>query len=135
MPHVSEFRVRYAETDQMGVVYHANYLIWCEVGRTDYIRALGSSYAEVEREGTALAVVDARLRYARSARYDDLIRIVTRVTEVRSRVVTFSYDIRLAESDVPLVTASTVLVAVDRRGRTTVVPSPLRRALECAIEA
>ena len=59
MVHVSEFRVRYSETDQMGVVYHAEYLVWCEVGRTDFIRALGLPYAELERRGTALAVAEA----------------------------------------------------------------------------
>ena len=62
-PRISEFRVRYSETDQMGVVYHAEYLVWCEVGRTDYIRSLGLPYAELERRGTALAVAEASIRY------------------------------------------------------------------------
>ncbi len=60
--HVTELRVRYAETDQMGVVYHANYLVWCEVGRTEYIRAAGTPYAQLERDGVALAVVDITMR-------------------------------------------------------------------------
>ena len=63
----SEVRVRYAETDQMGVAYHANYLVWCEVGRTDFIRHLGVTYAEMERRGVRLAVADAHLRYHASA--------------------------------------------------------------------
>ena len=134
MRQVTEFRVRYAETDQMGVVYHANYLVWCEVGRTDLIRALGMPYAEVERAGTALAVVEARLNYKRSARYDDLVRVTTTVTHVRSRAVTFAYEI-MHESGARLATASTVLAAVRPDGRSATIPAPLRDALERAIEA
>lgn len=129
MRHETDLRVRYAETDQMGVVYHANYLIWCEVGRTDFIRSLGASYAELERHGTALAVVEAHLRFARPARYDDAIRVTTRVTEVRSRVVRFDYDI-CNESQTLLATAYTTLVAMSRDGRTSVIPNDLREALE-----
>ena len=70
--HDVEFRVRYAETDQMGVVYHANYLIWCEVGRTDFIRARGMSYADIERAGIGLAVSELSARFHGAARYDDL---------------------------------------------------------------
>src|SRR5690606_10652461 len=95
----SEIRVRYAESDQMGVAYHANYLVWCEVGRTDLIRQLGMTYAEMERRGVLLAVADAQLRYHASARYDDLVRIVTRLTGVRSRMVTFAYDLRRVAPD------------------------------------
>jgi len=133
MQQVSTFRVRYAETDQMGVVYHANYLVWCEVGRTDLIRTLGTPYAEVERSGVSLAVADARLRFKRGARYDEVVRVVTSVTEVRSRTVTFGYEI-LLEDGTPLATASTVLVAVGRDGRSTMLPPELRQALEQAIE-
>ena len=87
--HTVELRVRYAETDKMGVVYHANYLVWCEVGRTDYIRAAGMSYREMEDAGVGLAVSDATIRFHGPARYDDLIVVETRLTEVRSRPVTF----------------------------------------------
>ena len=87
-PHISEFRVRYSETDQMGVVYHAEYLVWCEVGRTDFIRALGLPYSELERQGTALAVAEANIRYHAPARYDDLVRVETRLVDVRSRAIT-----------------------------------------------
>lgn len=100
MVHETELRVRYAETDQMGVVYHAHYLVWCEVGRTDFIRALGVPYAEMERQGVRLAVAEATVRYHAGARYDDRIRVETRLTEVRSRMVTFAYRIlRDAEDD------------------------------------
>src|SRR6185295_19104794 len=83
--HDIEFRVRYAETDQMGVVYHANYLIWCEVGRTDFIRARGMSYPDMERAGIGLAVSELTARFHSAARYDDMIRVRTTLAEVRSR--------------------------------------------------
>jgi len=117
----------------MGVVYHANYLVWCEMGRTDLIRALGKSYVDVERDGVNLAVAEARLRYKRGALYDEVIRVVTRVSEVRSRVITFDYDITRADGT-PLVSATTVLVAVGRDGRSTTLPLDIRQALENAIE-
>lgn len=129
MRSVTELRVRYAETDQMGVVYHSNYLIWCELGRTDLIRNLGSSYAEVERQGVALAVVEAHLRYLRPARYDELIRVTTTVGEVRSRVVRFDYSIE-NEGGTLLVTGYTTLVAMGRDARSTAIPADLRGALE-----
>jgi acyl-CoA thioester hydrolase len=125
----SEFRVRYAETDQMGVVYHANYLVWCEIGRTDLIRALGKTYADLERAGTLLAVSDASLRFHASARYDDLIVVETALEEVRSRAITFSYRIaRREDEDLHrLVTARTTLIAVDRDGRPRSMPPELLR--------
>jgi acyl-CoA thioester hydrolase len=128
----SELRVRYAETDQMGVVYHSNYLIWCEIGRTDLIRELGMPYAEMERQGVALAVSEATVRYQGAARYDDRIVVETRIADVRSRTVTFDYQIRSADTGARLATASTVLVSLDRSGRTTVMPEHIRRLLESA---
>ncbi len=133
----SEIRVRYAESDQMGVAYHANYLVWCEVGRTDLIRQLGMTYAEMERRGVLLAVADAQLRYHASARYDDLVRIVTRLTGVRSRMVKFEYELfRVAEdggADERLATASTTLVSIDRAGKPTAIPPEMRTMLEAAM--
>jgi|SRR6185312_6023297 acyl-CoA thioester hydrolase len=130
MLQVTEVRVRYAETDQMGVVYHANYLAWCDIGRTDLIRALGGmTYAELEREGTALAVVEAHLRYIKPARYDDVIRITTRVTEVRSRVVRFDYEIDTADGTA-IAAGYTTLVAMTREGRGSCIPEYLRQQLE-----
>lgn len=130
MLQVTELRVRYAETDQMGVVYHANYLGWCDIARTDLIRALGgASYAEIERDGTALAVVEAHLRYIKPARYDDVIRITTRVTEVRSRVVRFDYDMEVTGGQ-KIATGYTTLVAMTRDGRGSCIPENLRQQLE-----
>src|SRR5688572_8232927 len=90
---ISSFRVRYAETDQMGVVYHTHYLVWCEIGRTDFIRQFGASYAQLEEKGLLLAVAEANIRYSASAKYDDLITVECKLERARSRVLVFSYDI------------------------------------------
>ena len=129
----SEVRVRYAETDQMGVAYHANYLVWCEVGRTDLIRALHGSYRDVEKQGIGLAVAEANVRYHAPARYEDQLVIDTTVEAVTSRTVTFGYRIAQAETGQKLATASTVLICIDSGGRVTTMPPELRRALEQAL--
>jgi acyl-CoA thioester hydrolase len=131
-PHAIEFRVRYAETDQMQVVYHSNYLIWCEMGRTEFIRALGTPYAELERQNVALAVVEATLRFHAAAVYDNLIRVTTTVREVKSRTITFDYVITNAETGERFVTASTKLVSLTRDNKLTTLPDNLRRLLEDA---
>jgi acyl-CoA thioester hydrolase len=132
---VSELRVRYAETDQMGVVYHTNYLIWCEIGRTDYIRSLGRPYAELEREGVALAVAEASMRCHAPARYDELVRIETTLTEVKSRTITFDYLITNGETGTRLVSARTILVSLDGEGRVVALPSAVRAFLDSGAEA
>ena len=130
---ITELRVRYAETDQMGVVYHANYLIWCEVGRTDFIRALGTPYAEFEREGVSLAIAEVALRYHGSARYDDVIRVTTQLTHLRSRAMTFSYRITNSTSGQLLVSGTTGLVALAANGKPTTVPPHMRTLLHSAL--
>jgi acyl-CoA thioester hydrolase len=127
---VSELRVRYAETDQMGVVYHANYLVWCEIGRTDYIRHAGRSYADLERDGVRLAVSEATMRYHASARYDDPIAVHTSLTHIGSRGMSFAYRIRRVDSAATLVTASTSLVSINADGRLVTLPAEVRRWLE-----
>lgn len=124
-PHVSApFRVRYGETDQMGVAYHANYLLWCEIGRTELIRELGVSYAELEARGIFLAVAEAALRYREAARYDDLIRVETRLESVRSRAIAFAYDVhRLEPAPARLASAHTTLVSIDGDGRPRKLPA------------
>ena len=125
-----ELRVRYAETDQMGVVYHTNYLVWCEMGRTELIRKLtGVSYAALEAEGVLLAVSDLSIRYHGAARYDNLVRVTTTLAEARSRSVTFDYLIANAETGERLASARTVLVSLDDRGRPVTMPDHLRRVL------
>jgi acyl-CoA thioester hydrolase len=130
--HTVEFRVRYAETDQMQVVYHSNYLIWCEIGRTEFIRAVYASYAELERQNVALAVVEASLRFHSAARYDNLVRVSTTIRDVKSRTITFDYVITNAETDERLVTASTKLVSLTRDSRLTALPEQLRSVLRNA---
>lgn len=129
---VTEVRVRYAETDQMGVVYHANYLVWCEIGRTDFIRAVGTPYAQLERDGVMLAVSDASMRFHASARYDDPIRIRTTLSSVRSRAIVFTYRIEHAETETVLVTASTTLLSLSPDGRPQALPRELRAQLMAA---
>jgi acyl-CoA thioester hydrolase len=130
--HTVEFRVRYAETDQMQVVYHSNYLIWCEIGRTEMIRALGTPYAELEKQDVTLAVVEASMRFHAPARYDNLIRVTTTISEVRSRTLTFDYVITNAETGERFVTVSTKLASLTRESRLTKLPDQLRRVLENA---
>lgn len=131
LAHELELRVRYAESDQMGVVYHANYLVWCEMGRTELIRQLaGVSYADLERAGVALAVSEASIRYHGSARYDDLVRVRTTLSDARSRSVTFDYLITHAGTGARLASARTVLVSIDANGKPMVMPDDLRRKLQ-----
>ena len=107
-------RVRYAETDQMGVVYHANYLIWFEVGRVEYIRQLGLDYKSMEREeGCGIAVVDVSVRYKAPARYDDELVVQTRLIAARGVLIRFGYRIVRAEDGVVLCEGETVHVVVD----------------------
>src|ERR1044071_631 len=90
----SRVRVRYAETDQMGVVYHANYLVWFEVGRVDFIRSMGMDYRTMEQEdGLGIAVVDVSARYKSPARYDDNLIVETRLLAARGAVIKFGYRI------------------------------------------
>lgn len=124
--HDIELRVRYAETDQMGVVYHANYLVWCEMGRTDFIRRLGISYAEMERSGVSLAVSELSARFHAAARYDDLIRVRTLLTDVRSRMIAFDYLVSNAMTGQRLVSARTTLVSIDRSGKPIALPATVR---------
>jgi acyl-CoA thioester hydrolase len=94
-----QLRVRYAETDQMGVVYHANYLNWFEIGRTELIRELGYPYSSIEAKGLLLPVVEADLKFKKPARYDDLVTIRTKVLEMTSVRLHFAYEIRKVSED------------------------------------
>jgi acyl-CoA thioester hydrolase len=110
---VTTHRVNYSEVDQMGVVYHARYLVWLDVARTEFLRTTGMSYRELEELGLRLVVSEATLRFRRSARYDDPIRVRTWVRERASRRVTFGYAVEHAERGELLVTASTALLVTD----------------------
>jgi acyl-CoA thioester hydrolase len=119
----SRVRVRYAETDQMGVVYHANYLVWFEIGRVDFIRALGLDYRTMEREeGVGIAVVDVSARYKSPARYDDELLIETRLNAARGPVIKFAYRVLRAADGVVLCEGETVHVVVDREMKKARLP-------------
>ena len=116
-PFVGEtrVRVRYAETDQMGVVYHANYLIWFDVGRVEFIRQLGLDYKSMEREeGCGIAVVDVSVRYKAPARYDDELVVQTRLIAARGAVIRFGYRIVREADGVLLCEGETVHVVVGK---------------------
>jgi acyl-CoA thioester hydrolase len=121
--HDATVRVRYAETDQMGVVYHANYLVWFEVGRVELIRALGIEYKRMEVEDDChIVVADAHCRYLQSAKYDEVLRIRTRIAESRNRIVKFSYEvIRDADGKV-LATGETTHIICGSNGRPKLLP-------------
>jgi acyl-CoA thioester hydrolase len=112
-------RVRYAETDQMGVVYHSNYLIWFEVGRVEFIRQLGLNYKQMEEEGCGIAVVDLHVRYKAPARYDDELVIETRLLAARGAVVRFGYRILRVSDGLLLCEGETmhVVVGMDMKKR------------------
>jgi acyl-CoA thioester hydrolase len=113
-------RVRYAETDQMGVVYHSNYLIWFEVGRVEFIRQMGLNYKQMEEEGCGIAVVDVRARYRLPARYDDELVIETRLLAARGAVIRFGYRILRVADGLLLCEGETfhVCVGMDMKKRT-----------------
>lgn len=125
-----ELTVRYAETDQMGVVYHANHLVWCDMARTEYLRERGIRYRDLEAGGLLLAVVDAQVRYRGSARFDDRLRIRCWVREVGSRRVEFGYAMDHVASGRAVATARTALVPLDASYALTTLPDDVRRVLE-----
>jgi acyl-CoA thioester hydrolase len=130
-PDVSEtlVRVNYSETDQMGVVYHARYLVWLDIARTEHLRLAGMSYRELEEAGLRLAVSDLAIRYRQPARYDDRIRIRCWVRDLASRRIDFGYAIERADDGFLLATASTSLLALDTTLSFTRLPDAVRVAM------
>ena len=137
--HISQttVRVNYSETDQMGVVYHARYLVWFDVARCEHLRLTGLTYRELEARGCRLAVSHVNVRYRRPARYDDLLQVRCWVREVASRRVTFGYAVERPEDGALLATAATSLIALDAdlalsrlpddvAARLVAVPDPVR---------
>ena len=117
------FRVRYAETDQMGVVHHASYVVWLEEGRSQWMRAHGSSYAEFEKEGLLLVVSELCLWYKQPARYDQRVTVRCWVESVRSRQVQFSYEVVDAETGAVFVNGYTRHICLDREGQVARIPN------------
>ena len=135
--HAVSIRVRYAETDQMGVVYYANYFVWFEIGRVELMRSLGFEYRQMEEDdGCFLPVVEANCRYRSPARYDDHLRLETRILNLRSSVIRFGYRL-LRETDAPVLLAEgeTVHVVVDRAMQKTTLPERFAAALRTTLGA
>lgn len=128
--HETTVRVRYAETDRMGVVYHANYLIWFEIGRTEFCRARGFAYRDMEENDNAwLVVAESYCRYKAPAQYDDELLVRTHITELRRRSVRFGYEIlRLSDGQV-IAEGETGHVVTDHNGRVISMPESYRNAL------
>lgn len=122
-------RVNYSETDQMGVVYHARYLVWLDIARTEHLRLSGMSYRELEEAGLRLAVSEVSVRYRLPARYDDRVRIRCWVRDLASRRIDFGYVLEHADDDRLLATAFTSLLALDRDLNLTRFPEAVRRAM------
>ena len=125
--HDAPVRVRYAETDQMGVVYHANYLIWFEIGRVELMRALGFEYKTMETEDDCYIVVaEASCRYLYSARYDELLHVRTRISQAGNRVLKYSYELLRDSDNHLLATGSTTHVICGRDGKPKQLPEKYR---------
>lgn len=118
-------RVRYAETDAMGIAYHTNYIVWFEVGRGEYMRRRGGTYRKFEELGLYLPVTEVDARFIAPARYDDEVVVRTWVEEVRSRSITLSYEILMKDTGQLLVTGHTKHLCTDRQGRVGRLPQGL----------
>ena len=127
----TKVRVRYAETDRMGVAYYANYLIWFEVGRSEYCRQIGFSYAEMEQESNCVLVVtQAHCRYRRSVTYDDELTIRTWVKELRKRALVFAYLIQRSDDGRIIAEGETQHLVVDRSGKPISMPERFFRLMQ-----
>lgn len=125
--HETKLRVRYAETDQWGTVYHSNFFIWFEVGRVELMRALGFNYKDMEEQDDShTVVVDVRCSYEKPARYDDLIRVRTWVAESRKRTIRFAYEVFNDTTGQRLATGETLHVICDGQGRPKELPEKYR---------
>jgi acyl-CoA thioester hydrolase len=125
----TSLRVRYSETDRMGIVYHGHYIVWFEIGRTDYCRAAGMPYRAMEDSGLLILVTGVECRYRRSARYDDPVRVRTRLTDLASRGVSFGYEIVDAE-DRLLAEGATRHLFAEITGKPRRAPADILETLE-----
>jgi acyl-CoA thioester hydrolase len=135
-PTMNETRVRarYAETDQMGVVYHANHFIWFEVGRVELLRQFGFSYKDMERDDDCfIAVVDARCRYKAPVHYDDEVIVRTYLKHVREKVIRFGYELRSAETGELLAEGETTHIVADAKMKPRVLPEKYIKVFRAAV--
>ncbi len=128
--HKVEVRVRYEETDQMGVVYYANYFVYFEIGRTEFLRSMGLPYGELEKANVFLAVFDAYCKYKAPARYDDLLVIKTWVTRLKHARVEMSYEIWRDNETQLVVEGHTTLACLNEKGRPQLIPDNLMKLLK-----
>jgi acyl-CoA thioester hydrolase len=130
----TRLRVRYAETDQAGVVYHSNYLIWFEVGRVELCRDYGFNYRDMETEADAfLPVTEAQVKYRAPARYDDEVIVRTRVVELRSRAIRFAYEVLRADDGALLAEGETRHIVMNREGRARAFPEKYAELMRCQV--
>jgi acyl-CoA thioester hydrolase len=125
----TEVRVRYAETDQMGIVHHSNYLVWFEAGRTELCRQKGFSYTEMEQNDSLLVVAESHVRYRSPAFYEDLLTIRTKVGDVRRRSIRFIYEVYRASDDTVLAIGETLHLVTDKSKKVKSLPETYRSRL------
>jgi acyl-CoA thioester hydrolase len=130
----TRLRVRYAETDQMGVVYHSNHFIWFEVGRVELLRQLGFSYRDMEsKDNCFFAVAEAKCRYRAPVRYDEEVLVRTQLLNVRDSVVHFGYELRRVEDGALLAEGETTHIVTNAEMKITVIPDPYMKAFRTAV--
>jgi acyl-CoA thioester hydrolase len=130
----TRLRVRYAETDQMGVVYHSNHFIWFEVGRVELLRQLGFSYRDMEtQDGRFIAVAEAKCRYRSPARYDEEILVRTKLLNVRESVVHFGYELRRAEDGALIAEGETTHIVTDANMKVAALPEKYLSVFRAAV--
>lgn len=123
----TKLRVRYQETDRMGIVYHSNYFVWFEIGRTELFKKIGTSYLDLESRGYSLLVTEAHCNYKASATYDDEVEVLTRLAELKNSSLTFNYEVRKGNT---LITSGVTKHAfLDRGGKIVRIPAMLAEAL------
>jgi acyl-CoA thioester hydrolase len=128
--NVTSLRVIYGDTDQMGVVYYANYLRWFERGRSEWLRQLGLPYAAIESQGFHFPVTEVNCRYAQPARYDDVIAVETELAEIRRASLRFVYRICRQSDGALLASGSTQHACISTAGKLSRIPKALQEALE-----
>ncbi len=130
--NITSYRVIYGDTDQMGVVYYANYLRWFERGRSEFLRQIGLPYGNIEAAGYHFPVAEVHCRYAQSARYDDVVEIATTLVDLGRASLSFEYKISRQADQLTLATGSTKHACIDREGQLKRVPKMLTDAVELA---
>jgi acyl-CoA thioester hydrolase, YbgC/YbaW family len=127
--HETEIRVRYVETDKMGIVHHSNYLVWFEAGRSDLCRARGFSYIQMEADNALMTVAETYVRYKSPAYYEDVLTIRTQLAEMRSRSIRFVYEVVRASDETVIAEGETLHIVTDENSKVRTIPETYRRLL------